>query len=653
MTTRLAETTAHRERLEERLDTALAHISDYAIVLIGDDGRIAGWNRGAERLLGHDSGQAIGEPIDILYTPEDRARHIPAHELEVAARRGESTGDRWHLRRDGSRFFARGIVVVVRDERGGRLGFVRIFHDLTDVHRAQEQLTASEERYRVLLESIKDYAIYMLDAEGRVSQWTRAAERIKGYTAAEVVGQQFSIFFTDADRQHGEPERELQTAREVGRAERFGWRVRKDGTQFWADEIVAAVYDASGTVVGFSKITRDITERRRAELERERLLQHATESNRLRDEFLSTVSHELRTPLNAILGWTQLVRLRPQTVGSLTEGFSVVERNARMQARLIEDLLDVSRIVTGKTRLALEPVSLATPLGAAVDTIRPVAQQKGLTLDVRHSLGDDMLLGDGARLQQILWNLLSNAVKFTPHGGVVTVSTAASADTIEVCVQDSGVGIDPDFLPFAFDRFRQSDTGHTKAQGGLGLGLSIVKHLVEMHGGCVTVDSAGRAQGTTARVVLPRSSGALTQSNEKAIPAEPCSARLLTDVAVVVVDDDDDSRRLLELVLTAVGARVTLAASTADALAAVHSWSADIVLTDLAIPAQDGFALLRELRADQDPEVRRLPVVALTAHARPEDRERCLAAGFDDYLAKPLDMARLIDVVATSRSKAD
>ena len=645
-TTAVDQVTARQERLKAHLDTALAHISDYAIVLIGDDRRIAGWNRGAERMIGHDSSHAIGQPFEILYTPEDRAQQIPAHELEIAERQSETSGDRWHLRRDGSRFFGSGIVAAVRDDTGLRLGFVKIFRDSTEIHRAQEQLAASEERYRLLVESIKDYAIFMLDAEGRVSHWTTAAERIKGYEAGEIIGQPYATFFTATDRQHGEPERELQTAREVGRAERCGWRVRKDGTQFWAEEIVTAVYGASGTLAGYSKITRDITERRRAELERERLLQHATESNRLRDEFISTVSHELRTPLNAILGWTQLIRLRPPTVESLTEGFSVVERNARTQARLIEDLLDVSRIVSGRTRLTLESLSLATPLRAAVETIRPVAQQKELTLEVRHHLADDVLVGDGARLQQILWNLLSNAVKFTPSGGTIVVSTTASAEAIEVSVQDSGVGIDPDFLPFAFDRFRQSDIGHTKAHGGLGLGLSIVRHLVEMHGGCVTLDSAGRAQGTTARIILPRTRGVLTPSKGPATGHEPASTPLLTDLAVVVVDDDDDARRLLELVLTAVGAGVTVAASTADALAALHNWPTDIVLTDLALPAQDGFALLNQLRTDSDPAIRRLPVVALTAHARPEDREQCLAAGFDDYLPKPVDMTRLIDVVA-------
>lgn len=637
-------------RLHAHMDAALAHIRDYAIVLIDDEHRIADWNRGAEQLLGHTVEQAVGQPFDLLFSPEDRQKGAPRRELAVAETDGESSDERWHVRRDGSRFFGSGIVKAIRDESAVLLGFVKIFRDLTEQRRAQEQIAASEARYRLLVESVKDYAIFMLDSHGRVSEWTTAAERIKGYTAEDILGKPFATFFTAADRSHGEPERELQTAREVGRTERFGWRVRKDGSVFWADEIMTAVYNHAGTLVGYAKITRDISERRRADLERERLLQDATEANRLTDHFLDTMSHELRTPLNAILGWTQLIRSMSFNVERTAEGLTVIERNARAQARLVEDLLDVSRVMNGKTHLSFEPLSLTSALGAAIDTVRPAAEQHGVSLAVRHDLTTDILLGDVARLQQVFGNLLSNAVKFTPAGGEIVVSTKATDDAIEVDIQDSGIGIDGAFLPMAFDRFRQADTGQARTRTGLGIGLSIVKHLVALHGGHVTLESGGPGTGTLARVTLPRTPNPQTASVVAPQPLHALDATSLTGARIVIVDDDDDARRLLDLVLTAHGAQVTIATSAADALMAVHSWFPRVLISDLSLPKEDGFALLQQLRADPDESIRHLPVVALTAHAHPKDRERCVAAGFDAYISKPFEMGHVIEIVAALAS---
>lgn len=632
------------------MDAALAHVRDYAIVLIDARHQIADWNDGAEHLLGYTREQVLGQHVDLLFTPEDRAAGVPMRELAGAAEQGVSNDDRWHLRCDGSRFFGSGIVTAIRDDSGTLLGFVKLFRDLTEQRRAQDRIAASEQRYRLLVESVKDYAIYMLGPDGRISQWTSAAERIKGYTAAEIVGQPFATFFTASDRAHGEPERELQAAREIGRTERCGWRVRKDGSLFWADEIITAVHDSTGALVGYAKVTRDSSERRRADIERERLLQQANDSNRLKDEFLSTVSHELRTPLNAVLGWMQLIRVRPPVPERLHEALGVVERNARTLARLIEDLLDVSRIASGTMRLTLEPVSLAGPLGAAVETVRPLAEHKGIELDIRHDLATDVLMADATRLQQVFGNLLANAVKFTPSGGRIAVSTLTTRDSIEVTVQDSGAGIDADFLPHVFERFRQADTGHRGNHAGLGLGLSIVKQLIELHGGDVVLTSDGPGRGTLARVRLPRrceeqASDEHTAGASISSPAAARSGARLDGMSIVVVDDNDDSRRLLDLALTAQGAQVTLAASAADGLTAVHRWRSHVVLADLALPGQDGFALVRQLRAAQDDGVRRLPVVALSAHARADDVQHCLAAGFDAYLPKPLDMTKVVDLV--------
>jgi PAS domain S-box-containing protein len=633
-------------RLRDHIESALQHIRDHAVVLIDPDGLIVGWNRGAERLLGYAESAVLSQPVDLFFTPEDRRAAAPERERATAARTGESADERWHLRADGSRFYASGTLTAVRDETNRLIGFIKIFRDLTEQRRHLDQLAESEGRYRLLVGSIKDYAIFMLDAEGRVSYWTPAAERIKGYSSDEIVGKPFATFFTEEDRARNAPEHELQSAREQGHVEGSGWRVRKGGALFWAEEIATALHDASGALIGYSKITRDATERREAELERERLLREATEANRLKDEFLSTISHELRTPLNAILGWLQVVRLRNDIPDTLSEALSVIERNARTQGRLIEDLLDVSRIVTGKAALTLTRISFAEPLAAAIETVKPDANQKGINLEVHHDVVRDEILGDSERLQQVIWNLLSNAIKFTPRGGRVIVTTAHTNGFLKLTVADTGVGIEPEFLPLVFDRFRQAETSQSKQHRGLGLGLSIVKHFVDQHGGTITIDSAGRDQGTTVGVLLPRvdaftGAGLLIASQVSPPPA----LRALTDLSVLVVDDDPDARRMLELVLTAQGARVSLSASAREAIEALRVVRPDVVLADVAMPSEDGFRLLTQIRADS--RISDVPVVAVTAHAGEQDRARCIAAGFDSFMPKPVDMNHVIDTVAS------
>lgn len=636
---------ARRTQLQEHIVSVLDRVSGLAVVLLDVQGTIVAWNTGAEQMLGYSSDEAIGQPFEIFFVPEDRRSGVPQLELDTAASAGSAVDDRWHLRRDGSRFFGSGIVTACRDTDGVLLGFVDILRDLTTERRIQDQLGESEHRYRVLVNSISDHAIFMMDAAGCVSYWTPAAERIKGYTAAEIIGKPFATFFTKDDRDRGVPESELRIAREQGKAEGSGWRVRSDGSVFWADEIATAIRDASGAHVGYSKITRDNTERRRAELERERLLLEATESNRLKDEFLSTISHELRTPLNAILGWVQLMRLGQSHGSSPPDALAVIERNARAQARLIEDLLDVSRIVTGTTDLAMASVALAEPLAAAVETVRPAAEAKGVQLTVHHDLVHDELVGDAGRLQQVMWNLLSNAIKFTPAGGSVAVATCERHDGFEFTVTDSGVGIDPDFLPFVFDRFRRGDNSRSREHGGLGLGLSIVKHLVELHRGRIVVESAGRGAGTTVRVTLPRARAEHPDASTVDVPGGRLAPppRPLDGFAVLVADDDPDARRFVELALSLHGARITGASSTAESIAAARSSRPDVILTDLSMPDEDGFELLEQLRAE--PALSATPVVAITAHARAEDRARALAAGFDDYLPKPVSLSHVVEVV--------
>jgi PAS domain S-box-containing protein len=642
--------TPHIQRLVARFDDALESVRDYAIFLIDKEGRVASWNRGAQLVLRFAPEDIVGQPSDILFTPEDRARGAAQHELDTAVREGRSLDERWHIRGDQTRFFGSGIMTAVREADGELLGFIKILRDFTEQQQAAESLAASEQRYRLLVDSIKDYAIFMLDSAGYVTYWTRAAERITGYVAEEVVGQHLEIFFTKDDREHGEPYRELEEARLHGRAERAGWRCRRDGSAFWGEEIATAVTNSKGELQGFSKITRDSTVRMLADAERERLLQQATEANRIKDEFLGTVSHELRTPLNAVLGWTQLVRKGRMSPEAMERALEVIERNARTQAQLIEDLLDVSRVVSGQIRLSREPTSPVAAVMAAVETIKPMADAKRIELDVR---ADPMTVGnvmaDPARLQQVVWNLLANGVKFTPDEGRVTVETARTDGIVEITVSDTGVGIATSFLPHVFDRFRQADSSTTRPQPGLGLGLAIVKHLVELHGGSVSVESPGMRRGSTFRVRLP-----VLHADEPAhaFPllsrppnTEALAAHRLAGLRIVAIDDDPEARALLETTLASQGARVTLAASVPEGIDAVVRDPPDVVLVDLAMPREDGYDFIRLLRSHENPRLRGLPAVSVTAHARSEDRLRLLGAGYQAHLPKPLELQDLVSTV--------
>lgn len=386
-------------------------------------------------------------------------------------------------------------------------------------------------------------------------------------------------------------------------------------------------------------LRREVIERRRAEQERAELLVREREANRLKDEFLATLSHELRTPLNAILGWTKLLRGKALPPDSVDRALEKVERNAQAQARLVEDLLEVSRITTGKLRLDVRPFDLAALAGTALDSIRLAAEARGVAIDRAFAAASLPTAGDPDRLQQVIWNLLSNAVKFTPPGGTVTFTLQRHDDVDEIIVSDTGIGIDAAFLPNVFDSFRQADATATRAHGGLGLGLSIVRHLVEIHGGSVTAASPGPDQGATFTVRLP----VRNPARELAVArtAAPIPSGLLIGFTIVGVDDDPDTLELLQSVLESAGARVRAASSADEALALCRTERPDAIVSDIAMPGRDGYTLMRELRDAGGPGVPRV-AVALSAYASPADHERSLAAGFQWHVAKPFDPAELV-----------
>jgi PAS domain S-box-containing protein len=498
-----------------------------------------------------------------------------------------------------------------------------------------------------------DDAIVSKDLNGIILSWNPAAERIFGYTAAEAVGNSIHLIIP-GDRRAEELEVLAKVSSGEGVDHYETVRRRKDGTLIDISLTVSPIRDSTGKIVGASKVARDITERKRlaeavhAQLMRERTFQ--TEANRIKDQFLATLSHELRTPLNAIVGWAEML-----LAGTLSEpekelGLKTIERNARAQVQLVDDLLDVGRITSGKMRLQIQPVDLVEVAKAAMDIVRPSATAKKIKLTGEWKRPELIIDADDDRLQQVAWNLLSNAIKFTPARGQVTIRVDTDSEgNACLIVQDSGAGIGERFLPHVFDRFRQQDGSLTRRHGGLGLGLAIVRQIVELHGGTVDVESPGEHQGSTFTVVLPGATS--RRKTPVAMPDQAFNQPRLEGLRILVVDDHADDRELLAIILRREEAEVRVAASAADALEMLQSWKPDVLVSDIEMPEEDGYMLIAKVRELADPVVAATPAIAVTAHARIADRQRAIAAGYAYHIAKPIDRMRLIDAVGAAAGR--
>lgn len=402
---------------------------------------------------------------------------------------------------------------------------------------------------------------------------------------------------------------------------------------------------SGGRWLGVGAVCEEITRKREIELERAQLLEReqvarrdAERLNRLKDEFLATVSHELRTPLQAMMGWAHILRNENVDREHLRKGLETIERNAKAQSQLIDDILDVSGIIAGKVRIRADAFDVANVIEAALETVRPASRAKGVEVVSNLPLDIGSIVGDADRLQQVVWNLLSNAVKFTPRGGRVTIGVHRSDSQLAITVSDTGKGISDEFLPSVFERFRQADSGSNRNFGGLGLGLAIVRHLVELHGGTVEASSAGEGKGSTFVVQLPiRATGVTREESESRRPSETPPRRVLDGIRVLVVDDEADARELLLLILKQYGAEAVQASSAHEALAQLQQGTFDVLVSDIGMPGEDGYVLIRQVRALEDIMRSGIPALALTAYARVEDRRRALGAGFQMHIAKPMD----------------
>jgi PAS domain S-box-containing protein len=527
--------------------------------------------------------------------------------------------------------------------------------------RVEAAVHDGQRRTRAILNTALD-AIIGMDDQGRITEFNPAAERAFGYTHAEAVGRdlvellvptELHAQYRAAIRQHLASGRRTSVNRRIDTSARHA-----DGHEFPVEVSIIRIVDGTSTM--FTGFVRDLTDRVRTEREREQLLQReltarreAEAANRAKDEFLATLSHELRTPLNAIVGWTRMLLDGTVDEQSARRALEVIDRNAHLQAQLVEDILDVSRIITGGLRLERKPVDLGSIIGAAYDAVRPAAEAKRIRLQSRLDGAARLTEGDPQRLQQVVWNLLANAVKFTPPGGMVDIDLVEGGErAVQIIVRDNGAGIDPKFLPHVFERFRQADGSVSRQHGGLGLGLAIVRHLVELHGGTVGAESNGLGTGSTFVIELPRldpeAGSVLAGSQRESQPLQRPSSvqtQLLAGCRALVVDDDEDARALLATILVQAGAAVQTAASVPEALHLLDSSPMDVLLADIGMPGEDGYALIQEVRRRDAPIGTRLPAAAITAYAGAHSRERALAAGFDSHVAKPIVPADVVRMV--------
>jgi PAS domain S-box-containing protein len=509
-------------------------------------------------------------------------------------------------------------------------------------------------RMATIVKSAND-AIITKDLDGTITSWNPAAERMFGYAAGDVVGRNITIIIPEEYRHE-----ETAVLGKIARGEivdRFETvRTHKDGTRVNVSLTVSPVLSSDGRIIGASKIARDIGDRIRLEEARNALLAREQEAraeaeagNRAKEEFLAILSHELRTPLNAVYGWARMMQTRELDDETSARALDAIVRNANAQVQLIDDLLDVSRVINGKMRLEVRLVDVKEVIEAALDVVGPSAEAKGVRVEAMFDPRGGLVNGDPGRLQQIVWNLAINAVKFTPAGGHVQVRAHRTNEHVEIIVSDTGHGIPAHVLPYVFDRFRQWDSSSTRAHSGLGLGLALVKHLTELHHGTVSAESAGEGKGATFKVALPRAVATPTLHGTpptgSALSLEP--GVRLEGLRILVVDDESDARELATTILDGAGATVKSCRSAADALAVLQGWRPDVLVSDIDMPGEDGYSLIRKIRELDEARGGRTPAVAVTAYGRTEDRVRTLSSGYSMHIPKPVDPDEFTTIIAS------
>ena len=601
----------------------VAGVKDYAVFTLDVAGHVTSWNAGAENIQGYAANEIIGKHFSRFHTAEAIVRNWPGEELKIAAGQGRFEEEGWRIRKDGSRFWADVVTTAIRDSSGRLTGFLKITRDLTERRRHEQSLRESEERFRLLVNSVKEYAIFMFDTEGQVASWNLGAERIIGYTAAEIIGQPLSCLYSAEAADRGLPQQDLITTQEHGGLETNDWRVRKDGSRFWANVVICTMHDIDGKLRGFAQVTRDLTERRQFE--------ELEQSQQRTHEFLAMLSHELRNPLAPLKTSVELLRMRDLHDPVVSQARDVIDRQVQHLTHIVEDLLDVSRITSGRVRLASELLHLGNIIAGAAEAARPLLDSKSHTLEIKPADHQAWVRGDLTRLTQVFVNLLNNAAKYTPESGRIEVETRPDAESVAVHIRDNGVGIVAELLPRMFDLFTQGQRPLDRAEGGLGIGLALVHRIVSLHGGTVKAFSAGTGHGSELVVTLPRI------SQEMSMPAaseSPPTQEQQKRRRLMVIDDNKDAAESMSMLFELWGHEVICVYDGRTALETAAKFRPDAVFLDIGLPGMDGYEIAERLR--EIPQAARTVLVAITGYGQDEDRRRSREAGIDHHLVKPV-----------------
>ncbi len=616
-------------------------VQDYAIFMLDPGGHIISWNPGAARAKQYAAHEIIGKHFSIFYTQADIERKWPQLELQRATMDGRLEDEGWRVRKDGSRFWAHVVITALRDESGKLLAFSKITRDISERKRQEEELRRSEERFRLLVEGVQDYAIYMLTPDGTVTSWNGGARRIKGYEAHEIVGKHFSRFYRAEDIDAGKPWGELAMAREHGRAEDEGWRVRKDGTRFWARVVVTALRDADGQLHGYAKVTQDLTQQRQsAALEVAARQVH---------DFIAVLAHELRNPLAPIRNAAHLLAVATPGAQEFEVARLAIDRQSAQLMRIVDDLLDIGRITRGALSIHPQRVDLGDIVARAIEAARPGIDSAGHQLSIQLPPEPVFLQADELRVTQALTNVLNNAARYTDAGGKIALSLrrerqdqnyteeANQLAWASLSVRDTGRGIDPEFIASIFGMFVQGRHAASRSQGGLGVGLALARAIIELHHGTIEARSEGAGKGSEFIIKLPveaaRPAAALEQ------PKRSANGRASVARRVLVVDDNVDAAAMLAALIRQLGHEVEIVHDGSAALRAVEGYRPEVILLDIGMPGMNGFEVAQRLR--ELGRVPRLRIVAVTGWGKPEDRQRSREAGFDMHLIKPVELSEI------------
>lgn len=612
-------------------------VTDYAIFLLDSRGYVASWNPGAELIKGYTADEIIGRHFSVFYPAQDIGREWPDYELREAARTGRFEDEGWRVRKDGSRFWANVVITALRNSAGELLAFSKITRDLTDRRSAEAKLRQSEERFRLLVEGVQDYAIYMLDANGMVTSWNAGAEKIKGYTAQEILGQHFSKFYAPEDVKDGKPDNELALARVHGHTEDEGYRVRKNGSRFWARVVVTPLYDEHGELRGYAKVTQDLTQRKHAEA-----LETVSKSI---NEFIAVLAHELRNPLAPIRSAVEVLKDDPALGNEALPIVNIIDRQSGQLMRIVDDIIDVSRITRGTFSIVKQPTKVHDVVTRSVEAARPGIDAAGHELTIEMPDAPLTVVGDEVRLTQALTNLLNNATRYTePRGKIrlrVTSEKRDGIDQLVIAVADSGRGIAPDLLRVVFGMFVQGEDKRNINGAGLGVGLALAKSIVELHQGTLEAHSAGAGKGSEFTIRIPL----MQKKNDDTPPGD--GGKQTPQLGILVVDDNKDAAVLLGASLRKLGHRVDTAYSGKEALELFDKSHPDLVLLDIGMPHMNGYELARHIR--KHPYGVGTHLVAVTGWGKDEDKYRSKEAGIDVHLVKPVQPGQLQAILSSPR----